>query len=97
MRNIVGQHGEKSNAKKLLNWLVNWDRNHSGGSKPKGKGGSMKRHDKAKIVKWNASLSRLMSVSSEWQGTLSRSILLVIVKGPFCSYGKRQLPSSDRW
>ena len=40
MKNIVGQHGEKSNAKKLLKWLINWDDNHSGGSKPKGKGGT---------------------------------------------------------
>ena len=36
IRSIVGQHGEKSNAKKLLKWLINWDDNHSGESKPKG-------------------------------------------------------------
>ena len=39
MKNIVGQHGDKSNAKKLLKWLVNWADNNQGGAKPKGKGG----------------------------------------------------------
>ena len=39
MREIVGQGGEKSNAKKLLKWLLNWNDNHLGVKKPKGKGG----------------------------------------------------------
>ncbi|XP_065063673.1 replication factor C subunit 1-like [Rhopilema esculentum] len=39
MKNIVGQHGDKSNAKKLLNWLLKWADNNQGGAKPKGKGG----------------------------------------------------------
>ena len=39
MRHIVGQHGEKSNAKKLLKWLINWEDNNSGDAKPKGKSG----------------------------------------------------------
>ena len=39
MSKIIGQQGEKSNAKKLYKWLVNWNDNNLGGEKPKGKGG----------------------------------------------------------
>ena len=39
MKSIVGQQGDKSNAKKLLKWLINWEDNHLKGAKPKGKGG----------------------------------------------------------
>ena len=30
-KNIIGQQGEKSNAKKLARWLRDWEKNHSGG------------------------------------------------------------------
>lgn len=35
-KGIVGQGGEKSNVKKLIYWLQNWYKNHSGngGKKP---------------------------------------------------------------
>lgn len=32
---IIGQQGENSNMKKLMNWLKNWHKNHSGPNKPK--------------------------------------------------------------
>jgi len=51
MKNIVGQHGEKSNAKKLLKWLINWDDNNVGGSKPKGKGGFFAAKEDGSIFK----------------------------------------------
>lgn len=37
MKNIIGQTGDKSNAKKLLNWLNNWHKNRASGVKPSGK------------------------------------------------------------
>ncbi|VDI56775.1 replication factor C subunit 1, partial [Mytilus galloprovincialis] len=37
MKQIIGQTGDKSNAKKLLNWLNNWHKNRSAGVKPSGK------------------------------------------------------------
>ena len=37
MKNIIGQTGDKSNAKKLLNWLNNWHKNRATGVKPSGK------------------------------------------------------------
>ena len=33
LKNIIGQQGDKSNAKKLLNWLKNWNSNHNGTKK----------------------------------------------------------------
>lgn len=30
-RNIIGQQGDRSNAKKLAIWLQNWNKNHGGG------------------------------------------------------------------
>ncbi|KAB7498285.1 Replication factor C subunit 1 [Armadillidium nasatum] len=33
LKNIIGQQGEQSNAKKLLNWLKNWANNQSGAKK----------------------------------------------------------------
>ncbi len=32
---VVGQSGEKSNAKKLAKWLCNWDNNHFKGGETK--------------------------------------------------------------
>ena len=32
---IVGQSGEKSNAKKLAKWLINWENNHLRGGEAK--------------------------------------------------------------
>jgi len=46
MKQIIGQTGDKSNAKKLLDWLNNWHKNQAAGVKPVtsgkffGKGGS---------------------------------------------------------
>ncbi|CAG2189162.1 RFC1 [Mytilus edulis] len=37
MKQIIGQTGDKSNAKKLLNWLNNWHKNRAAGVKPSGK------------------------------------------------------------
>lgn len=37
MKSIIGQQGEKSNAKKLFNWLNNWHKNRAAGVKPSGK------------------------------------------------------------
>ncbi|CAC5383730.1 RFC1 [Mytilus coruscus] len=37
MKHIIGQTGDKSNAKKLLNWLSNWHKNRAAGVKPSGK------------------------------------------------------------
>ena len=37
MKNIIGQTGDKSNAKKLLKWLNNWHKNRASGVKPSGK------------------------------------------------------------
>ncbi|XP_053382559.1 replication factor C subunit 1-like [Mercenaria mercenaria] len=34
MKQIIGQTGDKSNAKKLLHWLNNWHRNQAAGVKP---------------------------------------------------------------
>ena len=34
MKQIIGQTGDKSNAKKLLHWLNNWHKNQSAGVKP---------------------------------------------------------------
>lgn len=34
MNKIIGQSGDKSNAKKLLNWLKNWHRHRELGTKP---------------------------------------------------------------
>lgn len=36
MKQIIGQTGDKSNAKKLLNWLNNWHKNRAAGVKPSG-------------------------------------------------------------
>ena len=33
LKNVIGQQGDRSNAKKLLLWLRNWQGNHSGGKK----------------------------------------------------------------
>jgi len=45
LKQIIGQTGDKSNAKKLLHWLNNWHRNQAAGVKPVtgkffGRGGS---------------------------------------------------------
>ena len=32
-KQIIGQQGDRSNAKKLAYWLQNWERNHGGGAK----------------------------------------------------------------
>ena len=34
LKQIIGQLGDKSNARKLLNWLNNWHRNLGAGKKP---------------------------------------------------------------
>ncbi|ELU15704.1 hypothetical protein CAPTEDRAFT_175237 [Capitella teleta] len=34
LKQIIGQTGDKSNARKLMNWLQNWHRNISSGKKP---------------------------------------------------------------
>ena len=34
LKNIIGQQGDKSNAKKLRHWLINWTSNHCGNKKP---------------------------------------------------------------
>ncbi|TSO98529.1 Replication factor C subunit 1 [Bagarius yarrelli] len=34
LKNLIGQQGEQSCANKLLRWLKNWHKNHSGNSKP---------------------------------------------------------------
>ena len=34
MKQIIGQQGDKSNARKLLNWLKNWHKNRTLGKKP---------------------------------------------------------------
>lgn len=35
LKSVIGQQGEKSNMNKLLNWLRNWHKYHSGIDKPK--------------------------------------------------------------
>lgn len=40
IKNIIGQHGERSNAKKLLKWLQSWEMNREDGE---GRGGGAKR------------------------------------------------------
>lgn len=37
LKQIVGQTGEKSNARKLLHWLTNWHKNRAAGTKPQGR------------------------------------------------------------
>ncbi|XP_062580287.1 replication factor C subunit 1-like [Saccostrea cucullata] len=37
LKQIIGQTGDKSNAKKLLHWLTNWHKNQAKGTKPQGK------------------------------------------------------------
>ncbi|KAK6167429.1 hypothetical protein SNE40_021461 [Patella caerulea] len=37
MKTIIGQQGDKSNAKKLFNWLNSWHKNRAAGTKPAGK------------------------------------------------------------
>ncbi|KAJ8321817.1 hypothetical protein KUTeg_000288 [Tegillarca granosa] len=37
MKQIIGQQGDKSNAKKLLSWIQNWHKNQAAGIKPQGK------------------------------------------------------------
>lgn len=37
LKQIIGQTGEKSNARKLLHWLTNWHKNRAAGTKPQGK------------------------------------------------------------
>jgi len=34
LKQIIGQQGDKSNAKKLLHWLKTWHRNIASGKKP---------------------------------------------------------------
>ena len=34
LKQIIGQQGDKSNAKKLLLWLKNWHKNRALGKKP---------------------------------------------------------------
>ena len=34
LKGIIGQQGDKSNMKKLVKWLTNWEKHHSGGKKP---------------------------------------------------------------
>lgn len=34
LKKIIGQSGDKSNAKKLLTWLNNWERHRRLGTKP---------------------------------------------------------------
>jgi replication factor C subunit 1 len=34
LKQIIGQNGDKSNAKKLLNWLQQWHKNVAAGKKP---------------------------------------------------------------
>ena len=34
MKQIIGQNGDKSNAKKLQSWLLSWHKNRAAGSKP---------------------------------------------------------------
>lgn len=34
IKNIIGQQSEKSNVKKLLNWLRNWNKSQFGDKKP---------------------------------------------------------------
>lgn len=35
LKSVIGQQGDKSNMRKLLNWLKNWHRYHSGKDRPK--------------------------------------------------------------
>ena len=35
-KNIIGQQGDRSNAKKLAHWLQNWDKNHQKGGEKGG-------------------------------------------------------------
>ncbi|XP_033727774.1 replication factor C subunit 1-like [Pecten maximus] len=37
LKQLIGQQGDKSNAKKLLHWLTNWHKNDAAGVKPQGK------------------------------------------------------------
>ncbi|XP_022300540.1 replication factor C subunit 1-like [Crassostrea virginica] len=37
LKQIIGQTGDKSNAKKLLHWLTNWHKSRAAGVKPQGK------------------------------------------------------------
>lgn len=37
VKQIIGQQGDKSNARKLLHWLSNWHKNRELGTKPQGK------------------------------------------------------------
>lgn len=37
LKQIIGQTGEKSNARKLLHWLTNWHKNRAAGTKTSGK------------------------------------------------------------
>ena len=46
-KTIIGQQGDRSNAKKLAQWLQNWDRNHQkgGAKRPLQWGGGGSRDD----------------------------------------------------
>ncbi|XP_069105828.1 replication factor C subunit 1-like [Argopecten irradians] len=37
LKQLIGQQGDKSNAKKLLHWLTNWHKNDAAGVKPQGR------------------------------------------------------------
>ena len=49
IKNIIGQHGEKSNAKKLLKWLQSWEKNRESneGGVAKRPGGGEAQDDRA--------------------------------------------------
>lgn len=36
LKQVIGQQGDRSNAKKLLHWLQTWHKNQSDGAKPTG-------------------------------------------------------------
>ena len=37
LKQIIGQQGDKSNAKKLMHWLQHWHKNIAAGKKPSSK------------------------------------------------------------
>lgn len=77
LKQIIGQTGDKSNAKKLLHWLTNWHKSRAAGVKPQGECSCMSGHEVKNILIVGSRSGGFISIVTDIGSTLPRLYVLV--------------------
>ena len=72
LKQIIGQTGDKSNAKKLLHWLTNWHKSRAVGVKPQGECSCMSGHEVKNILTVGSRSGVFISIVNDIGSTLPR-------------------------